>query len=210
MNSKKGLILIFLIIVSIFAFFFLKNRSRKKETFKESEEISLPTPFPTLYRKPGAVRPTITYQKFPFNPSDKTRKFEIVGCVIDNSEWGMSYPKKIVEVPNVSALATEVMKAFLKEATQNGWGGFPTRKEVENYFGTPGEVTLKKLTIDKYGTARVYFSSEVKAYGGGSARVSCMQDSVELTLKQFPNIKRVVMCIEDVCAEQKGSIIFQP
>jgi len=208
-NKKNILILlaIFIIVLGVLL---------KFKVFKKPELIIVPeltptsSPFPTWVPKPGLRKPTVVYEKYPFKTTDKTRKVEIVGCIIDNSAWGMSYPKKVVEVPNVPAIATETMKAFLKQTSETGWGGFPTKNEVEKFLGKPGEITLKKLTIDKSGTARVYFSKEVKAYGGGSGRVGCMHDSVELTLKQFSSIKGIVMCIEDVCADQKGSEIFQP
>ena len=209
MSSNRKVFTILIIFFLFSGLLFLIKKSYFKKAPKISEEITpTATPFPTWIPKPNLRRPTITYEKFPFKASDKTRKVEIVGCVIDNSEWGMSYPKKIVEVPNVSKIITETMKVFLAQAAHTGWGGFPTKQEIKNYFGYEGEVTLKNLTLDKNGVARVYFSKEVKAYGGGSGRVVCMQDSVELTLKQFPSIKDVVLCIEDTCADQKGSEIF--
>lgn len=209
--SKRllSLIIVFLLFFGVLYLFF-------KRLALLSPRVQLPevnfatTPYPTWEPKQGAVRPTVIIEKFPYITSDKTRKIEIVGCILDNSDWGMSYPKKTVDVPNVSAITSETMRAFLVEASVSGWGGFPTKNEVEKYFNKPGEVILKKLTIDSFGLARIYFSSEVKAYGGGSARVACMQDSVELTLKQFSNIKNVIFCIEDVCSDQKGSEIFQP
>lgn len=208
----KKLLIVLIILAFIFGFLFLyfKRHLTTPNSIKLPEEISTLTPYPTWTPKPGVEKPTITYEAFPFKKNDKTRKVEIFGCVVDNSEWGMSYPKKIVEVPNVTAIATETMKAFLAEAAVSGWGGFPTKNEIERYFNKPGEISLKKLTIDNDGIARVYFSDEVKAYGGGSARVACIHDSTELTLKQFSTIKNVVLCIENVCSDQKGSTIFQP
>lgn len=210
-NKKLAFIILAVIVIALGLFFQLKGRLKKLPHLGPAQEITPSvSPFPTWLPRQGVKRPAITYQKFPFKPTDKTRKVEIIGCIVDDSPWGMSYPKKVVEIPNVSAIATETMKAFLKEASENGWGGFPTKTEVERFFGQAGEVTLKKLTIDKFRTARVYFSKEVAAYGGGSGRVACMHDSVELTLKQFPTIKNIVMCIEDMCADQKGAEIFQP
>jgi len=208
--NKYKFFILGIILIGILLFFSKQSSLRKITEIPPSKITVFPTPYPTWQPKPGVKRPTIVYDKFSFKNTDKTRKVEIVGCVVDNSEWGMSFPKKVVEVPNVSNIATETMKVFLKEAATTSWGGFPTADEIKNYFGLPGEVALKKLTIDKYGKARVYFSKELKAYGGGSARVACIHDSVELTLKQFPQIKEVVLCIEDVCTDQKGSEILQP
>ena len=206
----------FLILFLIFSFFgwlaffyFRKVSPQTKDVPLTKEELPI-SPYPTWIPKKGASMPIISYQNFPFKSTDKSRKVELIGCVPDNSEWGLAYPKKEVFVPNVSSIATETMKAFLVEAATSGWGGFPSRDEVLKYFGKPQEVILLNLTIDRYGLARVYLSEEAKAYGGGSSRVVCMHDSVELTLKQFSNIKNVVLCIQDVCADQKGSEIFQP
>lgn len=201
-NNKKLIFVILAVTIVVLAVFSqFKERFRKLPSLKPTEEITpSASPFPTWFPKPGVKRPTITYEKFPFKSTDKTRKVEIIGCIVDNTAWGMSYPKKVVEILNVSSVATETMKAFLKEAFENGWGGFPSKVKI----------SLKKLTIDKFGTARVYFSKEIQAYGGGAARIVCMHDSVELTLKQFPTIKNVIMCIEDTCEDQKGAEIFQP
>ncbi len=204
------LILVFLFFGWL-AFFYFRRISppAKDVTLDKLNNLTI-SPYPTWIPKTGAKMPEITYQKFPFKTTDKTRKVELIGCIPDNSEWGLAYPKKEVFVPNVSAIATETMNAFLAEAANSGWGGFPTRDEILKYFGRPQEVILLKLTIDRYGLARVYLSGEAKAYGGGSSRVACMQDSTELTLKQFPEIKEVVLCLGEVCADQKGAEIFQP
>lgn len=210
--------------VGVIAFIFFVFKSFAKKSEKDNLENGPPVTisiFPTIVRRPDTPKPTVIYEKFPFKATDKIRKLEIVSCVVDNSPWGMSYPKKVVDVQNNNLPTTEIMKAFLVEASQNGWGGFPKKEEVKSFEAIKkqvnpgfsyqfGEVILRKLTIDKYGLARVYFSQEAEAYRGGAARVACMQDSVELTLKQFPNIKSVVLCQESVCADQKGSTIFQP
>ena len=179
------------------------------------------SPFPTWTPQPGAPKPTITYENIPYKSSDKTRRVEIVGCVVDNSGWGMSYPKKVVEILNISDVASETIKALLMESAKTGWGGIPSREEVRQYeqkmretipdfYYKNGEVNLEKLTIDQTGAARVYFSREIESYGGGSSRVACIYDSIDLTLKQFPLIKKVILCIENICSDQKGALIFQP
>lgn len=198
MNKKTIIYLALLIIAFGLSYQVFKKYRAKPE--QPPEVTPTITSYPTWIPRLGAKRPTIAYENLPFKPTDKTRKVEIVGCTVDDSDWGMSYPKKVVEVPNVPKIAFETMKAFLAEAAKTGWGGFPSKQEI----------TLKKLTLDKNGTARVYFSKELQAYGGESSRVACIQDSVELTLKQFPSIKDVVLCIEEACADQKGATILQP
>jgi hypothetical protein len=166
-------------------------------------------------------KPTITYQKLPFSKTDKTRKVEIIGCLVSAPEVGYTYSKKVVEIPNTKDYLFETMKAFLEEASQTGWGGFPTkeedkkfeeiRKKVDPGFSYKyGEVKLLSLSIDKTGYTRVNFSKEAEAYGGGAARVACISDSVAITLQQFPEVKFVSLCIEGDCTDQKGSTVFQP
>lgn len=221
MERKIFVILIIILLFGgIFNIYRKRTPSKPKDLILPEEIISI-TPYPTWILKPGVKKPKITYEVFPFKSTDKTRKVEIFGCFVDNSEWGMSYPKKVIEVPNVSAIATETIKAFLSESANNGWGGIPSRAQIKVYeeimrktyssfFYKNGEVVLEKLTIDKSGTARIYFSKEMEAYGGGSARVRCIQDSIGLTLNQFSNIKNIVPCIDKVCSDQKGSTLFQP
>ncbi len=210
MKSKFVAFLIIVLLFSAILFLFFKRFSAVSNQINFSGTSAGVTTYPTWIPEQGVKRPTVTYEEFPFSPSDTFRKIQIIGCETDNSEWGLAYPKKEVVVPNVSAIATETMKVFLKEAALSGWGGFPSRNEVEYFSKKQQEVVLLDLTIDKSGTARVYFSDDVRAYGGGATRVACMHDSVELTLKQFPDIKNVVLCIGNVCADQKGSTIFQP
>lgn len=212
MSDRKPYIIATIILLALLVFFYLRFSPLRKSTSNETSQpvVFTVSPYPSWIPKPGIKKPVVVYDSLPFKKTDKTRKVNLIGCVIDDSDWGMSYPKKTVEVANVSTIASATMNAFLEEAAISGWGGFPTKDEVKRFLNKPGEVFLKNLTIDKYGTARVYFSKEIKAFGGGSSRVVCMQDSVEFTLKQFPEIKSVVLCIEDTCADQKGSSLFQP
>jgi len=216
MNFRKLVFIFVVIFLILLAILWFKGYFKASSQTKSLIPLVSITPYPTWKPKPGAQKPTITFEQFPFKATDKTRKVQIVGCQVDNSAWGMSYPQKTVEVPNVAAIATETMKAFLTEAANSGWGSFPTKQEIKLYAQQNNkkyineQVILKNLTVDKLGNARVYFSQEVEAYGGGAARVACIHDATELTLKQFPSIKNVILCIEDVCSDQKGSSLFQP
>jgi len=51
-----------------------------------------------------------------------------------------------------------------------------------------------KLTITD-GTALVNLSPELRAYGGGSARVASIRAQIEATLRQFPSVSQVVIAI---------------
>lgn len=75
----------------------------------------------------------------------------------------------------------------------------PTPAEVLNYGGRQAgwgpRVRLLKLTIND-GVALANFSPELRAYGGGSARVALIRQQIETTLRQFPSVKQVVIAVE--------------
>jgi spore germination protein GerM len=52
-----------------------------------------------------------------------------------------------------------------------------------------------KLTITN-GVARANFSPELRAYGGGAARVTAIRKQIETTLLQFSSVKQVVIAID--------------
>jgi spore germination protein GerM len=54
---------------------------------------------------------------------------------------------------------------------------------------------LRKLTIVD-GVATADFSKEMRAYGGGSLRVTLIRQQIERTLMQFPTVRQVVITIE--------------
>ncbi|MEO8287046.1 MAG: GerMN domain-containing protein [Chloroflexota bacterium] len=59
----------------------------------------------------------------------------------------------------------------------------------------PAGRVLRKLTIED-GVAIADFSGEMKAYGGGSTRVTLIREQIARTLKQFPSIKEVRVAVE--------------
>jgi spore germination protein GerM len=75
----------------------------------------------------------------------------------------------------------------------------PTPAQVLAYPGRGagwGErVTLRSLTITD-GVATADFSRELRAYGGGSARVQAIREQITRTLQQFPIIRSVRIAIE--------------
>ena len=56
-------------------------------------------------------------------------------------------------------------------------------------------VTLRGLTIAD-GIATADFSRELRAYGGGSLRVSLIRQQITRTLLQFPSVREVRIAIE--------------
>jgi hypothetical protein len=56
-------------------------------------------------------------------------------------------------------------------------------------------IRLLKLTITN-GVALANFGPELRAYGGGSARVGLIRSQIEATLRQFPSVDEVVIAID--------------
>jgi spore germination protein GerM len=56
-------------------------------------------------------------------------------------------------------------------------------------------VRLLKLTITD-GVALANFGPELRAYGGGSARVALIRNQIEETLRQFPSVSEVVIAVD--------------
>lgn len=89
------------------------------------------------------------------------------------------------------------------------WGPDPGTNDVTSALPAPaevihapnrtptwgGRVRLLKLTITD-GVALANFSDELRAYGGGSTRVTMIRKQIEGTLRQFPSVKQVVIAIE--------------
>ncbi len=75
----------------------------------------------------------------------------------------------------------------------------PTPAEVLSYPGRqPGwgaRVRLRSLVI-RDGVATADFSAELRAYGGGAARVGAIRQQIERTLRQFPTVREVRIAIE--------------
>lgn len=60
-------------------------------------------------------------------------------------------------------------------------------------------MTLRGLTIHD-GVATADFSKELRAYGGGSARVGIIRQQITRTLEQFQTVHEVRIAIEGVSA----------
>lgn len=75
----------------------------------------------------------------------------------------------------------------------------PLPQQVLSYPGRRADwgprVTLRRLTIVN-GVATADFSKELRAYGGGSARVALIRRQITQTLLQFPTIQHVRIAIE--------------
>jgi hypothetical protein len=109
------------------------------------------------------------------------------------------HPQQIVASGSVERAALEML-LWGPPRTQMSFGtALPTPQEVLAYPGRNASwgarVTLRQLTIDN-GIATADFSQELRAYGGGSARVGALREQITRTLLQFSSVREVRIAIE--------------
>jgi hypothetical protein len=109
------------------------------------------------------------------------------------------HPQQIVNTERIGAAALDAL-LWGPPRTQMSFGtALPTPKEVLAYAGREAgwgaRVTLRSLKIEN-GVATADFSRELRAYGGGSARVRAIRDQVTRTLTQFASVREVRIAIE--------------
>ncbi|WP_026369208.1 Gmad2 immunoglobulin-like domain-containing protein [Kallotenue papyrolyticum] len=106
-------------------------------------------------------------------------------------------------VPRTPQIATAALNELLNGPPDGNLAGattaLPTTQEIVTFAGRASSwgyrVRLLKLTITA-GVATANFSQELRAYGGGSARVQAIRQQIEGTLRQFPSVQQVVIQIE--------------
>ena len=106
-------------------------------------------------------------------------------------------------VPRTVRIGTAALEELLWGPTPPNLAGFETALPTpQQVLAIPGRqpdwgprVTLRQLTIVD-GVATADFSQEMRAYGGGSARVMLIYRQIEQTLKQFATVREVVIAIE--------------
>lgn len=102
-------------------------------------------------------------------------------------------------LPETDNPAEAALEALLEGPPSDYETAIPTPEEIANYPGREpawGErVRLQGLTIED-GVATVNFSDEMRAYGGGSARVQAIREQITQTLLQFPTIDEVRIAVE--------------
>jgi hypothetical protein len=108
------------------------------------------------------------------------------------------HPQRIVAGERIGIAALEAL-LWGPPRTQIGFQtALPTPQEVLRYPGRePGwgaRVTLRSLVIHD-GIATADFSPELRAYGGGSARVLAIREQITRTLLQFPTVRDVRITI---------------
>lgn len=108
-----------------------------------------------------------------------------------------------VHIIKTKQIATAALNELLWGVGPRNFAGFttslPTPEEVIAYKN-PGpnwgpRVTLRQVTIVN-GVATADFSSEMLAYGGGSARVAAITGQITQTLKQFSTVKEVRILVD--------------
>lgn len=122
---------------------------------------------------------------------------------------GESLQPEYRRIQRTPAIGTATLEALLAGPREPGLStAIPTPEEVQQYPGREDDwgerVRLLNLTIED-GVATANFSQEMRAYGGGSARVQSIREQINRTLKQFPTVDEVRIAIE---GETEG--VLQP
>jgi hypothetical protein len=105
-------------------------------------------------------------------------------------------------VPKTVRIGTAALEELLWGPRPGDLAGFataiPTPEEVLGYPGREPNwgprVKLRSLTIED-GVATADFSPELRAYGGGSARVQLIRDQITRTLLQFSTVREVRIAV---------------
>ncbi len=108
-----------------------------------------------------------------------------------------------VHIPKTVRIGTAALEELLWGPPPYDLAGLgtalPTPDQVLSYPGRGPDwgcrVRLLGLTIQD-GVALANFSREMKAYGGGSARVWAIRQQITRTLLEFPTVREVVIAVE--------------
>lgn len=144
----------------------------------------------------GAVRQSVSVRLLDTN---EKQRVQVAWTTPDGSDFIVFTQ----EVPRSPQIATAALNELLQGPPDGNLAGavtaLPTVKDIVTFPGRQSdwgyEVKLIKLTITN-GVATANFSKEMRAYGGGSARVQTIRQQIERTLKQFPSVQSVVIQIE--------------
>lgn len=103
-------------------------------------------------------------------------------------------------IPRTEAVGTATLELLLAGPPHPGLNtAIPTPDEVQSYPGRRPDwgdrVRLLGLMIED-GVATANFSQEMRAYGGGSARVQQIRRQITQTLLQFPTVDEVRIAVE--------------
>ncbi|MCY7287805.1 MAG: GerMN domain-containing protein [Cryobacterium sp.] len=109
------------------------------------------------------------------------------------------HPQQIVKTERVEQAAQEALLWGPPRTQMSFATALPTPQEVLSFPGREAgwgaRVTLRCLAIAD-GVATADFSQELRAYGGGSARVRAIRQQITRTLTLFPSVREVRIAIE--------------
>lgn len=136
-------------------------------------------------------------------PEDATQPVKVAWISGDWASAGGDIIEFQQRVPRTRAIGTAALNELLNGPPDGNLAGattsLPTAEEIVNFPGREPDwgyrVRLLGLTIED-GVATANFSKELRAYGGGSARVAAIRQQIERTLTQFPTVDQVVIQIE--------------
>ncbi|MBP9758239.1 GerMN domain-containing protein [Candidatus Dojkabacteria bacterium] len=137
--------------------------------------------------------------------NDNQDKFTTVKIYLKNSNFdpNTEFCEKSYEVTRNVPITQAVAKAAIEELLTG-----PSKKETDEGFSSFIPTGTKLLSIKVQGdTITADFSKELDQNIGGSCYVGAIRGQIESTLKQFPNIKNVVLCREGMCQQD---LILQP
>lgn len=134
------------------------------------------------------------------SPTDPAvQPINLYWVIFGETETVVPVPASIVRSEaNATAALNELLWGPPAATNLGYYTALPTPQEVVKYAGRQADwgprVTLRSLVIEN-GVATADFSKEMKAYGGGSTRVSLITRQVSRTLLQFPGITQVRIAI---------------
>lgn len=168
----------------------------------ESQPPAVPPGITTfeLVGADGTVRQSVSVRLLAEN---ETQRVEVAWTTPEGDD--IVFTQAIQRTPQI---ATAALKELLQGPADGNLAGavtaLPTVKDIVTFPGRQPdwgyEVKLIKLTITN-GIATANFSKELRAYGGGSARVQAIRQQIERTLKQFSSVQSVVIQIEGQSAD---------
>jgi len=138
---------------------------------------------------------------------DCSRVWPVARKVNSHTEiFGLKINRRKVEDIAQSAIE-KLLKGPTSEEKEGGYvSGIPDKEEIRRYkeiiigggHKSPfkgDEIKLLSLKIED-GIAFIDFSKELASYGGGSCKTAAIRSQIDKTLKQFKEIKKVVISIK--------------
>ena len=156
----------------------------------------------------------VQYPKISSVKTEGYKEVYLVDCEVDNSPKGVTVSAKTESIKDGSG----IIENTIRQLIEKNFGEFPGYEEIANYEKI-NNVSYKHKDSGVNGVKQVSkgvyvvnFYDSVAAYGGGSSRVGCMRLSTNLTLKQFPEVKEVIMCIDQYPSRENRDCMydFQP